>query len=206
MSVLLASVLSAIAGAVVGALANAALASGARRSEQAERLEFRLVGDRHGWEPFDEETRRRFPDVVGPGALRLEYRAELRNRGAKDATVRSWRWGVADAWERSYHYLPLESRMELVRVGEERKEKHLEEGEAGEAFTVPAGGFATLHFVGLFVVSKGEREGGPEGCAPRFAASFRGARDYFETGEEPMGARETVGLAAALARSWVTER
>ena len=203
---LLTSVVLTVLGALVGAWATAALGSRARRKERAERLQFRLVGDRHGWEPVDEETKKRFPDVVGPGTLRLEYRAELRNRGAKDATVRSWRWEVADAWERSYYYLPLESRMELVRVGEEPKGRPLEEGEAGEAFTVPAGGFATLHFVGLFVVSKGEREGGPEGCAPRFAASFRGARDYFETGEEPMGAREAVGLAAALARSWVTER
>ena len=73
--------------------------------------------------------------------------------------------------------------MELTRVGEERKERPLEEG---EAFTVPAGG--------------------PKGCAPRFKASFRGARDYTETGEKPLRDRETMGLAAALARSWLPER
>jgi hypothetical protein len=44
-------------------------------------------------------------------------------------------------------------------VGEERKGRPLEEGEEGEAFIVPSGGFATLRFEGLFVVVKGEREG-----------------------------------------------
>ena len=117
--------------------------------------------------------------------------------------MRAWRWWVADAWDRSYHYLPLESLMELARMGEERKGRPLEEG---EAFTVPAGGEAALRFEGLFVVLKGEREGGPEGCAPRFVASFRGARDCTETGEEPLGATETMGLAAALARSWLPQR
>lgn len=43
-----------------------------------------------------------------------------------------------------------------------------------------------------------------ERCAPRFAVSFRGARAYFETGEDPLGAMETMGLAAALAHSCVT--
>ncbi|HEX5699518.1 MAG TPA: hypothetical protein VFX77_02640, partial [Rubrobacter sp.] len=125
--------------------------------------------------------------VVGTGALRLEYRAELRNRGAEEATVRAWRWCVADAWDRSYYYLPLEIRMELARVGEERKERRLEEGEEGEAFTMPAGGFAPLRFEGLYVVVKGEPEGGPEGCAPRFGASFRGARLHRDGGGAPRG-------------------
>ncbi len=31
--------------------------------------------------------------------------------------MRAWRWWVADVWDRSYHYLPLEPRMELTRVG-----------------------------------------------------------------------------------------
>ncbi len=82
----------------------------------------------------------------------------------------------------------------------------MEEGEEGEAFAVPAGGFATLRFEGLFVVLDGEREGEPDGCAPRFAVSLRGAREYLETGQEPLTRRETVGLAAALARSWVSGR
>jgi hypothetical protein len=61
--------------------------------------------------------------------------------------------------------------MELTRVGEERKERPLEEG---EAFTVPAGG--------------------PKGCAPRFKASFRGARDYTETGRSPSWRGRPWGL------------
>ena len=91
------------------------------RRARTERLEFRLVGDCNGREPVAGETNKRFADVVGAGALRLEYRAELRNRGEEDATVRAWRWWVASTWDRSYHYLPLESRIELARVGEERK-------------------------------------------------------------------------------------
>lgn len=205
-SILLTSVVGAVLGAVVGAWTAAALGSRARRRERVERLEFRIVGDRHDWQPVVEGIRERFPDASGPGALRLEYRAELRNRGTEAATVRGWRWLVTDLWERSYCYLPLESQMELLRVGEERKQTLLEEGEEGKAFCVPAGSFATLRFEGLFVVLRGDQEGGPEGCAPRFAASFRGVRDYFETGEEPLTARETLGLAAAMARSWVSER
>jgi hypothetical protein len=42
-----------------------------------------LVGDRDGWEPVDEETKNRFADIVSPGALRLDYRAELRNRARR---------------------------------------------------------------------------------------------------------------------------
>lgn len=206
MSMLLTSVVSAVVGAVVGAWVTAALRSRARRREWAERLEFRIVGDRHGWEPIDEETRRRFPEAVGPGAIRLEYRAELRNRGAEPATVRAWRWSVNDAWQRSYYYLPLESGMELVRVGEKPTKRSVEEGEEGEAFCVSAGSFATLRFEGLFLVLPSEREGGPEGCAPRFAVSFRGTRDYFETGEEPLRTRDAIGLVAALARSRIMGR
>ena len=48
--------------------------------------------------------------------------------------------------------------------GEERKERPLEEGEEGEVFTVPAGGFATLSFEGLFVVAKGVGRAGPRGA------------------------------------------
>lgn len=173
-SVLLATVVSAIVGAVAGAWATVALGARVRRRERAERLEFRVVADRHRWEPLDEGTKGRFPEAVGPGALRLEYRAELRNRGTEAATLRVWRWLVADAWERSYYYLPLESRMELVRVGEEPAERTLRDGEEGDAFSVQAGSFAALRFEGLFVVLRGEKEGGPDGCAPRFAASFRG--------------------------------
>jgi hypothetical protein len=203
---LLTSVVSAVVGAVVGAWVTAALGSRARRREQAERLEFRIVGDRHDWQPVDDGIRKRFPDAVGSGALRLEYWAELRNLGAGAATVRAWRWWVADAWERSYYYLPLESEMELVRVGEKPTERSVEEGEEGEAFCVPADSFATLRFEGLFLVFLGEREGGPEGCAPRLAVSFRGTRDYFETGEEPLSTRDAMGLAATLARSRIMGR
>lgn len=105
-----------------------------------------------------------FPDAIGPGAKRLEYRAELRNRGAEAATVRGWRWWVTDSWERSYCYLPLESQTELLRVGEERKQIPLEEGEEGEAFCVPAGSFATLRFEGCSSSFGAIRKAGPRGA------------------------------------------
>ena len=95
--------------------------------------------------------------------------------------------------------------MELTRVGEERKERPLEEGEEGEAFTVPVGGFATLSFEGLSSLRRasGGRARGVrtevQGVLPRSARLHR-------DGEEPLVARETMGLAAALARSWLLQR
>ena len=178
----------------------------ARRAERREKLEFRSVYHRYDWEPVDEGTRGRFPDSVGPGALRLAWRAELRNQGSETVTVRNWSWWPRDEWERSHYYWSLESATELVRVGEEEVGKPLEEGEEGDAFAIPAGSFATLRFEGLFVILPGEREGGPEGCAPRLLVSFRGARDYLETGEEPLTSKEKLVLAAVIVRSLVLRR
>lgn len=189
------SLISRGAEALCGSSANQYLSRISLLSAISERVYGRdnrtLVGDRDGWEPVDEETKNRCADIVSPGALRLDYRAELRNRGAEGATVRAWRWWVADAWDRSYHYLPLESRMELTRVGEERKWRPLEEGEEGEAYTVPAGGFATLSFEGLSSLrraSGGRARGvhtGVRGVLPRSARLHR-------DGEEPLVARETM--------------
>lgn len=180
---LLASAVSAVVGAVVGAWATAALGSRVRRREREERLEFRLVGGRHGWKPIDEET---FPGRRGPGSApprvpggaaqprgggRNRARLELEGRGRVGAILLLPSAGNPDG---------------AGAGGEQREERPLEEGEGGEAFSVPAGGFATLRFEGLFVVLRGDREGGPDGCAPGFSASFRGAQDYFETGEEPL--------------------
>jgi hypothetical protein len=203
MSTVIISVVSAVVGAMVGALANAALNARARRAERREKLDFRVVGHHYGWEPTDEEMRDRFPDFVGPGALRLEWRAQLRNRGAHAATVRNLRWWPRDEWERSFYYWYLESIMELVRVGEEGLGKPMEEGEEGDVFTIPAGSFATLRFEGLFLVLPGERQGRPEGCAPRLAASCRGARDYFETGDEPLTRKEKLLFATVMVRSLI---
>ncbi len=206
MSTVVVSLVSAVLGAVVGAFVTSALNIRARRAERREKLEFRSVYHRYDWEPVDEETQKRFPDSVGPGALRLSWRAELRNLGSETATVRNWCWWPRDEWERSYYYPSLESATEMVRVGEEEVGKQLEEGEEGAAFAIPAGSFATLRFEGLFMVLPGEREGGPEGCAPRLAASFRGARDYLETGDEPLTPKEKLVLAAILAWSLILRK
>lgn len=145
MSAILISVVSGVLVALVGAFVNAR----ARRAERREKLEFRSVHHRYGWEPVDEGTQNSFPDLVGPGALRLAWRAELRNRGSETVTVRNWSWWPRDEWERSHYYWSLESATELVRVGEEEVGKPLEEGEEGDAFAIPAGSFATLRFEGL---------------------------------------------------------
>ena len=87
---------------------------------------------------------------------------ELKSGGRHRA--RSGAGGSNDAWDRSHHYLPPESRMELTRVGEERKERPLEEGEEGEAFTVPVGGFATLSFEGLSSLRRASGRAGPRGA------------------------------------------
>ena len=44
------------------------------------------------------------------------------------------------------------------------------------------------------------------GCAPRLAASFRGARDYLETGDEPLTPTEKLVVAAVIAWSLVLRR
>ncbi len=206
MSAVVISVVSSVLVAVVGAFVNSAVNARARRAERREKLEFRSVYHRYDWEPVDEETRNSFPDFVGPGALRLTWRAELRNRGSETVTVRNWCWWPRDEWERSHYYWSVESATELVRVGEEEVGKPLEEGEEGDAFAIPAGSFATLRFEGLFMVLPGEREGGPEGCAPRLVASFRGAQDYLETGDEPLTPKEKLVLAAVMAWSLILRK
>ena len=206
MSAVLLSVVSGVLVAMVGAFLNSAMNARARRAERREKLEFRSVYHHYDWEPVDEGSRDRFPDSVGPGALRLAWRAEFRNRGSETVTVRNWCWWPRDEWERSHYYWCLESATELVRVGEEEVGKPLEKGEEGDAFAIPAGSFATLRFEGLFVVLPGEQEGGPEGCAPRLTASFRGARDYLETGDEPPTLKEKLVVAAVIAWSLVLRR
>ncbi len=206
MSAVLISVISSVLVTLVGAFVNSAMNARARHAERREKLEFRSVYHRYGWEPVDEEMRNSFPDFVGPGALRLAWRAELRNRGSETVTVRNWSWWPRDEWERSHYYWCLESATDLVRVGEEEMGKPLEEGEEGDAFAIPAGSFATLRFEGLFMVLPGDREGGPEGCAPRLAASFRGARDYLETGDEPLTPKEKLVLAAVIAWSSILRK
>lgn len=60
MSILLTSVVGAVVGAAVEAWTTAALGSRARRKERAERLELRIVGERHDWQPVVKGVRERF--------------------------------------------------------------------------------------------------------------------------------------------------
>jgi hypothetical protein len=96
--------------------------------------------------------------------------------------------------------------MELTRVGEERKERPLEEG---EAFTVPAGGFATLSFEGLFVVAKGVGRAGPRGAhrgsrrpsAERATTPRRGGAPRGEGDHGACGGVGTLLAAPKVSRS-----
>lgn len=192
--------MTTILDTVLGAVLSAIVAVWLRAREHREVLEFCQTGHSYEWLPSEEGVRERFPDVVGPGTLHLEYRAEIRNRGKVDALPRAWSWWIVDEWDGSHHYVPLDYKLTLLGVGERSDEVEVAEGDSGSAIRIPAGEYASLHFEGLFVVIAGQEDAGPEGCAPRFRTTFRAAKDYIESGEEQLTLRDVVGMLALIVR------